>query len=242
MKSKLFRSLLLITAAIALVVSTVFATMAYMTRQATITNTFTVGKITLELRESPVDSNGQKLTENTTDSEGLKISMANKYHLIPGQTYDKDPTVYVMANSEACYLYARVKNGVKAIEDSNKSIPSQMEAKGWKKIGTIQNSETVRETLWVYCGLKDGTTEINTEPAVIPTKSTNQSFEIFNTFTTASNATIDDATYSTSNNTNSNITVTAYSIQQGGFDSYTDAENALLDAFKITLLSEEPNT
>jgi hypothetical protein len=62
-----------------------------------IVNTFTVGTVDI------------KLTEST----------GNEYKLIPGHTYDKDPTVTVKANSEACWLFVEVKpeNGLKTYVD-----------------------------------------------------------------------------------------------------------------------------
>lgn len=71
--------------AIVLVVAlSVAGTYAYLTsKTATITNTFTVGKVNITLAE-------------TTGPE---------YQLIPGKEYTKDPVVTVKGGSEKCYLF-----------------------------------------------------------------------------------------------------------------------------------------
>lgn len=61
----------------------------------TITNTFTLGKVDIVLDEKAVDSDNRITTGG------------NQYQLIPGNTYFKDPTVTVKADSEACYLYVK---------------------------------------------------------------------------------------------------------------------------------------
>lgn len=68
----------------------IFTTLAWMTDTSKVTNTFTVGKVDIELQETDVDEDGK------TDE--------NEYHLIPGQEYVKDPTMTVLKNSEDAYL------------------------------------------------------------------------------------------------------------------------------------------
>ena len=82
--------LLTIVCAVLLVVSTVFATLAYFTDAAEVTNTFTVGKVDIDLNESDVDNDGD--------------TKENAYHLIPGMSYVKDPTVTVEADREVSYI------------------------------------------------------------------------------------------------------------------------------------------
>lgn len=73
--------------AIVLVVAlSVAGTYAYLTsKTATITNTFTVGNVKIDLAE-------------TTGTE---------YQLIPGKEYTKDPVVTVKGGSEKCYLFVK---------------------------------------------------------------------------------------------------------------------------------------
>ena len=56
MKAK--KVLIMISCAVLLIVGTVFATMAFFTDEESVTNTFTVGKITIDLDEAKVDEYG----------------------------------------------------------------------------------------------------------------------------------------------------------------------------------------
>lgn len=99
--------------AVMLVVGSVAGTMAYLTSQDTVTNTFTVGKVQIKLDEAKVGTDGKALTGDS--AERVK---GNEYHLIPGSTYDKDPTVTVTANSEDSYVRMLVTINEKADLDS----------------------------------------------------------------------------------------------------------------------------
>lgn len=64
----------------------VTGTLAYLTAKTnSITNTFTVGNVKIELKESKSD-----------------------FKMVPGNTIDKDPKVTVKAASEACWLFVKV--------------------------------------------------------------------------------------------------------------------------------------
>ncbi len=122
------KALALALCAVLLVVTTVFVTMAFLTSKDSVKNTFTVGKVTITLDEADVDNSK---TDTTTEGR----DKANKYHLIPGHTYDKDPTIHVADNSEDCWLFVTVKNGLLNAEDaSGNTIAKQMEANGWEKV------------------------------------------------------------------------------------------------------------
>jgi len=88
--------LLLVLCAVLLVGASVMGTLAYLTSQDDVVNTFTVGKVEIKLDEAPVDDDGKK-------TEGARVQ-SNEYHLQPGLTYDKDPMVTVIKNSEDCYV------------------------------------------------------------------------------------------------------------------------------------------
>ena len=90
------KAMLMTLCAIILVVATVFGTMAYLTSDDEVVNTFTVGNVAIKLDEAPVDVNGK-----ATAGDRVK---ENSYKLLPGHTYDKDPTVTVLANSETSYV------------------------------------------------------------------------------------------------------------------------------------------
>ena len=67
-----------------------------------VTNTFTIGDINLTLVESPYDA------ANNSYRNPIE-NVNNSYPLIPGNTYNKDPKVTVLANSEDCYLFVRME-------------------------------------------------------------------------------------------------------------------------------------
>ena len=101
---KLKKAALTAVCAGALVVGSVAATMAYLTDDDSVVNTFTVGKVQIHLDEADVDG-----SENTCEicAESGR-DHANAYtgenKLVPGCTYDKDPTVTVLAGSEESYV------------------------------------------------------------------------------------------------------------------------------------------
>ena len=91
---KVKKTLLTVACAGALVVGSVAATVAYLTSEDSVLNTFTVGDVTITLDEadmSTVDPNDR------TDT-------GNAYHLLPGQSYKKDPIVTVLNGSESSYV------------------------------------------------------------------------------------------------------------------------------------------
>lgn len=124
MKTKT-KALILAVCAVLLVVTTVFATVAFLTSTATVTNTFTFGKVAITLDETEVDLYGVKV--------GNSRVAQNKYKLIPGHTYIKDPTVHVAEDSENCWLFVKLDNGLKDIIDSAnaKTVEAQMAENGW---------------------------------------------------------------------------------------------------------------
>lgn len=91
--------LLIMACAVLLVAASVMGTMAYLTSTDTVTNTFTVGQVKIKLEEHKVGDDGKMLTGN--NAEFVK---ENSYKLMPGHTYDKDPTVTVLAGSEESYI------------------------------------------------------------------------------------------------------------------------------------------
>ena len=123
------KALALALCAVLLVVTTVFVTMAYLTSEDSVTNTFTVGKVTITLDEADVKSDGTYVSNKDARVD------ANEYKLIPGHTYIKDPTIHVADDSEECWLFVKVENGLANAEaEGATSIASQMAAKGWTKV------------------------------------------------------------------------------------------------------------
>ncbi len=86
------RSIALVLAVFALMLGSVFGTLAWLTAQSeTVTNTFTTSDITVTLRE-------------TTGTE---------YKMVPGCGIDKNPKVTVKEDSEPCYLFVRLEKSEK---------------------------------------------------------------------------------------------------------------------------------
>ena len=89
--------LILALCAVLLVSISVMGTMAYLTSKDSVTNTFTVGKVAIKLDEAKANADG-------TLAQGADRVDANSYKLLPGQTYNKDPMVTVLKDSEKSYI------------------------------------------------------------------------------------------------------------------------------------------
>ena len=96
-KSMLRKVLLLACSAVLLVCLSVGATVAYLTSNDTVTNTFTVGNVQIKLDEAAANTDGTLIA-------GAARVQANSYKLLPGHTYNKDPMVTVLNGSEPCYV------------------------------------------------------------------------------------------------------------------------------------------
>lgn len=104
-------ALLLSFCAVLLVVASVFGTVAYMTSKDEVKNTFTVGKVAINLDEA-------KVTEDGKPVEGADRVKENSYKLVPGLTYTKAPMVTVLDGSEASYVRMKVTfNNARTIID-----------------------------------------------------------------------------------------------------------------------------
>lgn len=172
--------------------------LAYFTDSDAAVNTFTVGKVDISLDEGKLKDDG--LTVDTSDRV-----KANKYHLIPGQTYEKDPTVHVDADSDDCWLFVKVENDIAKIEDKDKTIASQMAANGWTPVS--------------------GETDVYAYKTIV---SRSANVAVFSSFTIdgagVNNATL--AKYDSGAEGTAAITVTAYAVQAAGFDTAKAAWDA----------------
>lgn len=169
-------------------------TLAYFTDTKTVTNTFSSGNVTIKLDEAKVDDDGQALAsgERTT---------GNEYHLYPGKEYDKDPTITVAADSEDCYVFVEVVNGLAGLEAEGNTIADQMAAKGW----TLVDDET---NVYKQTG----------------TYGANDTVVVFETFT------IDTDETSTTLQGAGNVEIIAYAVQAEGFTSAQAAWDASFGA------------
>lgn len=198
----------LLLCAVLLIGASVAGTLAFLTSKATVTNSFTVGKVVLGedgkagLDEAKVDEYGVAVTPASRVTE-------NTYKLIPGHTYTKDPTVHVGANSEECWLFVKVENGIANIEaaattgeDAYTKIAEQVTANGWT--------------------LVDGETNIYYKEAA-KTGDTGADYIVFGNFRLATNAAVSDYA-------SAKITVTAYAIQKDGL-TVAEAWTALKEEY-----------
>ena len=97
MKNK-SKVLILLLSAVLLVGASVLGTMAYLKSSDTVENTFTVGLVKIKLDEADVNKDGSYVSDHDARVK------ENEYHLLPGHTYIKDPTVTVLKGSEASYV------------------------------------------------------------------------------------------------------------------------------------------
>ena len=201
------KALLLSLCAVLLVAASVFGTMAYLTSTDKVTNTFSVGSVSITLDEKDVDNDGN--TEDNVTVNDVVRDKANSYKLMPGHTYVKDPTVHVNASSEDSWIFVKVENGISAYEAAtseegdNKTIAGQITANGWKKLENVDD---------VY--YKEYTKNENGMDLVV-----------FESFKIADNA--NEVEGWTSIKTESTkINVTAYAVQKDGFDTAAEAWDA----------------
>ena len=96
MKTK-SKALLLTLCAVLLVTASVLGTMAFLTSNDEVVNTFSVGSVAIKLDEAKANTDGSLV-------EGAARVKANSYKLLPGHTYNKDPMVTVLNGSEASYI------------------------------------------------------------------------------------------------------------------------------------------
>lgn len=190
--AKVLKPMLLSAAAIMLVVATVFATMAYMTSSAAVSNVFTVGNVKLHMYETKVDKNGVSLNEPLVN--GMKTADTNSYHLVPGANYLKDPTIYVDGGSDESYLFVRLRNDLKAIEKqgdaSNPTILQQLKKNGWLE---IERAESNVDAVFVYVGKEIDITNMTAEQffaaghkaKTVGGTSTREVYDVFQEFTLA---------------------------------------------------------
>lgn len=207
MKTKT-KALALALCAVLLVVSTVFVTMAYLTSKTdVVTNTFTVGKVTITLDEADVDLMGVK--------DGDARVKANEYKLIPGHTYIKDPTIHVAGDSENCWLFVKVENGLEDIIAGNTSVS---ENDTTDTVYTIEAQMT-----------KNGWSLVTGETNIYAYKATAKTgdYKVFDNFELKGDANVSN--YATVKDNGGNITggktieVTAYAIQADGFATAAEA-------------------
>lgn len=184
-------------------------TLAYLTSHATVTNTFTVGNVAITLDEAKVNEVGEKVDKegNILGENAADVRVTdNEYKLMPGHTYVKDPTIHVDANSEDCYLFVKVENGISGIEASDNNIASQLTSNGWNSLEGNNG---------VYYYTHDGQTIVSVGD--------NNDYKVFDSFTINGDADVSDCAGAT-------IEITAYAVQADGFNTPDAAWEATFGA------------
>lgn len=176
-----------------------------------IENEFTYGDIEITLTEAVVDEYG------VAAIPAARTDQNQEYKLIPGHSYVKDPTVTVTADSEAAFVYLLIDNPIASLEDSTAgTIASQMSTAGWSVLST-GTGEPVR----VNGHSLSGTQTIYYK--AVSSSSSDQDLTSFETLNIAADANVTSAD-------SLSIDVTAYAVQQDGFNSAMDAWRATFGA------------
>lgn len=225
--------LLTLVCAVLLVAASVMGTLAYLkAATGTVTNTFTVGNVGFDtelndgLDEALTDAygnpgkmvgNDKKTFQKVDDKKNADRVDGNKYTLIPGHTYTKDPTVHMSATSEDAYLFVTVSNGISAIEAKD-TIADQMEKLGWVQ---VKDGDAAVENTYIYYGTTttnngDGTSTTTVNKTKTPVHK-NDDITVFNTFTLDSEADVSTCG-------NAQIVIKAYAIQADGLADKSDFE------------------
>lgn len=207
---KISKALTLSLCAVLLVATSVLGTMAYLTSQDQVVNTFTVGNVKITLDEAKTDENGLAV------SGGGRVQ-ENEYKLMPGHTYTKDPTVHIDKNSEDCYIRMLVK-----IENWN-TLAGKVT--GGIKPEDICEWNTEFWPCYRFIVVGDNAVLEFRHSGVLTTAS--EIPALFETITLPEE--VEDMT----GLENVKVIVAAEAIQADGFDDATEAFTALADASKL---------
>ena len=195
------KALLLTLCAMLLLIVSALGTVAYLTVQDTVTNTFSVGQVNITLDDGSVGKQSMK-----AHSTGASVD-ENGHILMPGHAYTKAHTIHVDAVSEDSYIFVKVENGIalyeapsSAEEGGYKTIADQITANGWAPFEGAAN---------VY--YREYTKS-----------SAGSDFAVFGNFKIADNA--NDA--ESWGSCDAKVVVTAYAVQKDGFDSASAAWTA----------------
>lgn len=204
--------LLMAACAVLLVCISVGATVAYLTATDTVTNTFTVGNIQIKLDEAKANTDGTLVA-------GADRVKANSYKLLPGHTYNKDPMVTVLKDSEPAYIKMTVTfskanelDAIFAPDGANlTSIFNGYNAANWTAKGNTKDTTANTRTyeFWYKEAVGAPTADVALDALF-------DSITVPGTITADQLKTIEGMT----------ITVNAYAIQADGFANETAAWEA----------------
>ena len=173
-----------------------YFTVSYLTSTKSLTNTFTVGNVSISLTESKVDELGNVVPN------AARVTDGNAYILAPDTTYVKDPTIKVLDDSGSCYLFVKVENGLTEIEaNDGATISDQMSVNSWVQVANVDN-------VYFYANKQDG--------SLLKAVSAGTRVPIFSQLSTGPNDI--RSTYN-----EKPITVTAYAVQTAGVSTTNPA-------------------
>lgn len=198
------KTVLICLCTIAIIVATVLGTMAWLTDRDTVVNTMTIGQVDIAVDEAKVNADG-------TPVAGADRVKENAYHLIPGQTYTKDPTMTVDGNSEESYVRMLLTLNCKTELDAIFAPDVELTAifGGYDAANWVFEKETVDTTANTV------TYEFRYKETVAPNGSDVVLDALFDSFTIP--GTLDGADLKSIENLT--ITVTGHAIQAEGFES-----------------------
>lgn len=127
-------------------IASITLTIAFLSDKEQSENVFTVGKVSITLEESLVDTKGNKIS----GEEGVNN---NTYHLLPGKTYTKDPRVTIKSGSEEAYVRMFVTiNNIAEIETiTNEEFLPEEYITGWdKEIWPCVNVKDNNDNTYTY--------------------------------------------------------------------------------------------
>ena len=168
-----------------------------------VTNTFTVGDINIDLKEHKYDAENGKLSENETTCN-------NTYKFVPGDTLPKDPYVTVEKGSEDCYVFIKVEAANNQIVNGDDTVNNILDWTIDEK--TDENSAGVwtklNDVVDVYYTEVSSSTE-DTTLNILKDQKVTVSSDVLKSMVSVINA----------QNTKPTLTFTAYAIQK---DNLTD--------------------
>ena len=98
----------------------------------TVTNTFTVGDIAIELKE-------HSLVNGELSNEEVVASIENTYKILPGTTQPKDPFVRFTKESEACWLFVKIDEENNTVDDKNYKYVTYTVDSAWTPVEGTTN-------------------------------------------------------------------------------------------------------
>lgn len=265
MKKKILKALAIVSCAVLLVVGSVAGTMAYLRSTAEVVNTFTFGNVSITMDETLIGEDGQ------TPQTDLQRVTGNRYMLLPGTTYKKDPLIHIGASSESMYLFVKIDNGIAGLAGGNVNgtekltIHQQMLNNGWMVLNTADSkpyfdraatvttsgSATLISTSTVYYFAPEGTpvkvlhpdkAKVSVE-GFVDTEKTTYAARSVKTFEnfTLTSSDLAESIITAYVNNNAKISVTAFGVQTSGMESFSGAAAIFANEFASAVPNSENN-